>query len=156
MDEEKEKDLAIGLSLLTPLQRKQRTRFKITLEELIGLVVKLDTQVAVCKVLGLHHTNGSIREEIEKLSGWDFKQSKGGCKISEKMIALWYELAEDKVEEAKVDSKRKLNDAILAEEIQETKKTNFSVSLDEVTQVDSFLRSLSAMSRKYLIYKLGL
>ena len=72
------------------------------------------------------------------------------------MIALWCELAEDKVEEAKVDSKRKLNDAILAEEIQETKKTNFSVSLDEVTQVDSFLRSLSAMSRKYLIYKLGL
>ena len=95
MEEHIENDLKLGLSFLTASQRTRRTRFGVTTEELLRLLLELKTQTAVVQHLGLHQSNGSVTDEIEKVSAWNVRHSRGK-NVSEKLINLWYQMKSNK------------------------------------------------------------
>ena len=156
MEEHIENDLKLGLSFLTASQRTRRTRFGVTTEELLRLLLELKTQTAVVQHLGLHQSNGSVTDEIEKVSAWNVRHSRGK-NVSEKLINLWYQMKSNK--EKSTDSKKQFSDAILHQEIKQAKKLNFSSNTTDSSVdyagIEEFISALNPASKGFVKFLLG-
>ena len=156
MEDYTKRDLELGLSFLTASQRTRRTRFGLTTEELIALLLEKKTQSVVVQQLGLHPSNGSVTDEIEKVTGWKLKQS-SGKNVSEKLINLWYQMKDKK--DKSTDSKKQFSDAILQQEIKQAKVLNFSGNTTDnsvdYAGIEEWVSALNPASKGFVKFLLG-